>query len=340
MASVALHIDSNFQLKGVAMKHYHHLTQEQRYLISALIKTDMPNYLIAQEVGCTRQTLWREGKRNTGGRGYRPQQAHTFAQDRHHCKIAPVTAFGIAYIRHLITGDSHLSPEQIHGRLQSLGWKQVPSHEWIYQYIYRDKREGGTLHQHLRCQKTYRKRGVAGNDRRGQIPNKVSIHDRPSVIETRSRLGDIEGDTIMGRHHQGAVLTLLERKSLYVWLAPLKRRTAERTAAACIKTLTSFKAHSITFDNGKEFTQHQAIATGTGADIYFADPYHSNQRARNENSNGLIRQYLPKSMRLDAIEPAEIARIQLALNTRPRKTLGWKTPEEVLSSFERVALRV
>lgn len=321
------------------MKTYHHLTQEQRYLISALIKTDKPHYLIAQEVGCSRQTLWREQNRNTGGRGYRPHQAQTLAKARHYNPIAPVTDFGISYICHLITSDSHLSPAQIHGRLNSLGWKEVPSHEWIYQFIYRDKCQGGTLHQHLRCQKTYRKRGLAGNERRGQIPNKVSIHCRPSVIEARSRLGDIEGDTIIGRHHKGAVLTLLDRKSLYVWLAPLMRRDAERTAAACVNILSAFKPHSITFDNGKEFSQHQTIALGTGADVYFADPYHSNQRARNENSNGLLRQYLPKSMRLDDVEPAEIARIQHALNTRPRKTLGWKTPQEVLSSFERVALR-
>lgn len=321
------------------MKAYHHLTQEQRYLISALIKTAKPRALIAEEVGCSRQTLWREQQRNKGGRGYRPHQANTLALARHHSPAAPVTDFGIAYICHLITCDSHFSPEQIHGRLKSLGWEQVPSHEWIYQFIYRDKRQGGTLHQHLRIQKTYRKRGLAGNERRGQIPDKVSIHSRPAEIETRSRLGDIEGDTIIGRHHKGAVLTLLDRKSLYVWLAPLARRDAERTANACIDVLTAFKPHSITFDNGKEFTQHRAIAAGTGAEVYFADPYHSNQRARNENSNGLIRQYLPKSMRLDDVDPSEIKRIQLALNTRPRKSLGWKTPQEVLSGFELVALQ-
>ena len=179
----------------------------------------------------------------------------------------------------------------------------------------------------------------AGFDRRGQIPNKTSIHLRPIEIEHRHRVGDIEGDTIIGRHHKGAVLTLLERKSLYVWLKPLVRRTAQATAAACIDALAEVNPHTVTFDNGKEFTMHQTIAMGTGADIYFADAYQSNQRARNENTNGLIRQFLPKSMRLDKLDPDHVSEIALALNSRPRKSLGWKTPEQVLSSFTIVALQ-
>lgn len=323
------------------MKHYHHLTQEQRYIISTEMRTTKSHSQIACEIGSSRQTVWREINRNTGLRGYRPKQAHDKAMQRQQTAAQQrqshqLTAFSLAYIKHLIR--RHWSPEQIHGGLTAMGWLNVPSHEWIYQYIYRDKRQGGDLHTHLRCQKTYRKRSMAGNDRRGQIPNKTSIHLRPVEIEQRQRLGDIEGDTIIGRHHQGAVLTLLERKSLYVWLKPLVRRTALATAAACVDALAVVKPHTVTFDNGKEFTQHLQIACGTGADIYFADAYQSNQRARNENSNGLIRQYLPKSMRLDNVDPAEITRIQLALNTRPRKTLGWKTPEQVLSGFTVVAL--
>lgn len=324
------------------MKHYHHLTQEQRYTISAEMKTAKSTTQIAREIGCTRQTVWREITRNTGLRGYRPKQAHdkalqrsqTAAQQRQSHRL---TAFGLAYIEHKIR--SHWSPEQIHGSLTAAGWLNVPSHEWIYQHIYRDKRQGGTLHTHLRCQKTYRKRGLSGNERRGQIPNKTSIHLRPIEIEHRQRIGDIEGDTIIGRHHQGAVLTLLDRKSLYVWLKPLARRTAGATATACIEALTEVKPHSVTFDNGKEFTMHQTMAEGTGADIYFADAYQSNQRARNENTNGLIRQYLPKSMRLDNLDPAHVNEIAHALNTRPRKSLGWKTPEQVLSAFTVVALQ-
>ncbi len=119
----------------------------------------------------------------------------------------------------------------------------------------------------------------------------------------------------------------------------LVKRTARKTAQACVDALEGVNPYSITFDNGKEFTQHEAISVGTGADIYFADPYCSNQRARNENTNGLIRQYLPKSMRLDQLDPAYVARIQNALNARPRKSLGWKTPAQVLSSFNVVALQ-
>ena len=117
------------------------------------------------------------------------------------------------------------------------------------------------------------------------------------------------------------------------------RRTAQATAAACIDALAEVNPHTVTFDNGKEFTMHQTIAMGTGADIYFADAYQSNQRARNENTNGLIRQFLPKSMRLDKLDPDHVSEIALALNSRPRKSLGWKTPEQVLSSFTIVALQ-
>ena len=324
------------------MKHYHHLTQAQRYTISAEMRTGKTHTEIANAIGCSRQTIWREITRNKGSRGYRPKQADDKAkkrmcmdtQQRQHHRL---TAFGLAYIEHLI--QRHWSPEQIHGGLSAMGWLNVPSHEWIYQHIYRDKRSGGTLHQHLRAQKTYRKRGLAGHERRGQIPNKTSIHERPIVVEQRQRVGDIEGDTVIGRHHKGAVLTLLERKSLYVWLKPLKRRTAQATAEACIEALQGFKPHSITFDNGKEFAMHAWMAAGTGADIYFADAYQSNQRARNENSNGLIRQFLPKHLPLDDLDADDVAQVARALNTRPRKSLGWKTPEQVLSGFTLVALR-
>lgn len=333
---------SNFRLKDADMKHYHHLTQESRYLIAAEKRTGKSHMQIASEIGCSRQTIWREMRRNTGLRGYRPKQAqHQASERRSQAGIhrVSITDFGLAFIAHKLCGDEKWSPEQIQGSLTALGWTNVPSHEWIYQHIYRDKQSGGDLHTHLRGQKTYRKRSLMGNDRRGQMPNRVSIHLRPLVIEARSRLGDIEGDTIIGRHHKGAVLTLLERKSLYVWLRPLVKRTAINTAHACINALDGVSPDSITFDNGKEFAQHEAISKGTGADIYFADPYCSNQRARNENTNGLIRQYFPKSMRLDQLDPNDVQRVQNALNARPRKTLGWKTPAQVLSEFNGVALQ-
>lgn len=332
----------NFRLKDIAMQSYHHLTQEQRYMISAEIRSGTSTAQIAQQIGCARQSIWREIKRNKGLRGYRPKQAHDKAMQRMQTTAKKrqshrLTAFGLAYIEHLIA--KRWSPEQIHGGLTTMAWLNVPSHEWIYQHIYRDKQAGGVLHTYLRSQKTYRKRGLSGNERRGQIPHKTSIHLRPTQVEQRQRIGDIEGDTMIGRHHQGAVLTLLERKSLYVWLKPLAKRTAIATAEACSQALQGVRAHSITFDNGKEFTLHQTIAVGTGADIYFADAYCSNQRARNENGNGLIRQFLPKSMPLDNLDPAFVDSIARDLNTRPRKTLGWKTPEQVLSAFNVVALQ-
>jgi IS30 family transposase len=138
---------------------------------------------------------------------------------------------------------------------------------------------------------------------------------------------------MIGRHHKGAVLTLLERKSLYCWLMPMVNRKAGITATTCVQALAAFKPHSITLDNGKEFTQHPTVAAVTGADIYIADTYQSNQRARNENNNGLVRQFLPSDMPLDQLDPIYVRRIEQALNTRPRKSLGWKTPEQVLYEY-------
>jgi transposase, IS30 family len=208
-----LHFTSaNDQLKDDAMNPYHPLTQEQRYLINAEMKTDKNLGQIALDVGGSRQTLWRERKRNKGLRGYRPPQAQRLAEARRHSLTQPITAFGLAFIHHKLS--LGFSPEQIHGGLTAIGWQAVPSHEWLYQHIYRDKAQGGTLHTHLRCQKTYRKRHLIGQDRRGHSAGRVSIHERPGCIDARSRIGDIEGDTIIGRHHKGAVLTWVERKSL------------------------------------------------------------------------------------------------------------------------------
>ncbi|ENU63930.1 hypothetical protein F980_00394 [Acinetobacter lwoffii NIPH 715] len=247
-----------------------------------------------------------------------------------------MTAFAFAYIDYLIGLD--WSPEQILGALTQRGWLDVPSHEWIYQYIYEDKSKGGKLHLHLRHQKKYRKRGYKNTDRRGQIIDKTSIHCRDQVIDQRQRLGDFEGDTVIGKHHKGALLTLVDRKSLYVHIVHLgPTRASSQTITCALDRLRMSHAYSVTFDNGKEFAEHKRI-TDAGIDTYFADPYKSIQRARNENTNGLIRQYLPKSSSFDDVSNEQIEQIEFALNHRPRKTLGWYTPSEVMAGFYTVAL--
>ena len=176
---------------------YTQLTQEQRYHISALLKTGASKSSIAKDVGCHRSNIYREINRNTGKRGYRPKQAHAIAKSRKNRHNKQISDFCWSYVEYLIK--NAWSPEQISGGLKARGWLDVVSTESIYKYIYTDKQKGGDLHTFLRCQKTYRKRGTANQDMHGQIVDRVSIEQRDAVIVSRKRLGDYEGDTIIGK---------------------------------------------------------------------------------------------------------------------------------------------
>jgi transposase, IS30 family len=318
------------------MARYTHLSPDERYTIQAEHKRKTPLREIARCLGRHPSSISRELQRNTGQRGYRPRQAQIKANERRHLHPSQITAFAFAFIEYLL--QQKWSPEQISGALRANGWIGVPCHEWIYQHIYADKAQGGTLHTHLRSQKTYRKRGFAANDRRGVLKDRVSIHARPEHINRRERLGDFEGDTIIGAGHKGAVLTLVDRKSLYTLMTALPNKQAQLTMDACVSWAKQVSISSITFDNGKEFSAHVRLKA-MGVDAYFADPYRSNQRARNENTNGLIRQYLPKGIALDKLLDADIELIQRALNHRPRKSLNWLTPAQVFAGTHGVALR-
>jgi IS30 family transposase len=221
------------------------------------------------------------------------------------------------------------SPEQISGRLRKEQGRTV-SHERIYLYIYQDKREGGDLHTHLRCQKQRRKR-YGGQDRRGRIPGRVGIEQRPAIVDRKTRIGDWEGDTIVGKGHRGVVASLVERKTRFTVLADSKTKQAGQVRQGIERALMPHKGHvyTITYDNGLEFAEHQAMAETLQADIYFAHPYASWERGLNENTNGLIRQYLPKSRPLDNVTGKELENIMDKLNHRPRKSLGFKTPYEL-----------
>ncbi len=221
------------------------------------------------------------------------------------------------------------SPEQIAWRL----WVEQEvaiSHEWIYRYVWADKRAGGSLHRHLRCQKRRRKRYGAAS-RRGRIPDRVSIDQRPAIVGKRRRLGDWEGDTVIGRAHRGALLTLVERKSRYSVIAPLANKRADltrRTIAECLVPYTD-KVHTLTFDNGREFTDHLGVSADLKTRVFFARPYASWERGANENTNGLVRQYHPKCEHLDGLTREDTQAVMDALNHRPRKALGFRTPHEV-----------
>jgi len=308
--------------------NYTQLTYEQRYQICALVKAGQNQSQIARLVGCHKSTISRELLRNRGRKKYYAKLATKLAAERqrnsHRPRIAAQTWRTVErYLR------QKWSPEQIQGKLQKQQQPSV-SHERIYQYVYADKRSGGTLHSHLRSQKAQRKR-ARWYTRRGQIPNRTSIEQRPQIVAAKRRLGDWEGDTIIGARHQGAILSMTERKSKLIRLRKLCGKTARELRQESIKLLLPLKArvHTITLDNGKEFCEHQAIATALQARIYFAHPYASWERGLNENSDGLIRQYFPKKYDFTRITNAELRRVEKQLNNRPRKSLGYRTPNEV-----------
>ena len=310
------------------MRVYAQLTREQRYQIEALLKTGHNQTMIAKVLSAHKSTISRELKRNHGLRGYRPKQAHEKAMQRRHEKSKtriPLTTWVL--VNALIKQD--WSPEQISIRLLMEQDISI-SHESIYLHIYQDKYQGGNLHKHLRCQKKRRKQ-YGKQDRRGRIPNRVSIDERPAIVNNKSRIGDWEGDTIIGKGHQGVVTTHTERKTKYTVLTKSNTKHAKPVRKSIVEGMSPYQnqIHTITYDNGLEFSQHQSIAQNLSANIYFAHPYSSWERGLNENTNGLIRQYLPKSRPLNNVTQKELDYIMDQLNHRPRKTLGFRTPYEV-----------
>jgi len=306
---------------------YTQLTQEQRYQIHSLLKMEHKQTEIAECLGVHKSTISRELRRNKGQRGYRPKQAHQKALSRRNhvrTRLMPETWAVIeAKIR------QEWSPEQISGWLKRNLAIQV-SHEWIYQYILADKHADGTLYRHLRCQKKRRKR-YGSYDRRGKLPNRVSIEKRPAVVDQRQRIGDWEVDTIVGKGHRQAIVSLTERKSRLVLLRKVERRTADQVSDAVIDLLQPIaeRLHTITGDNGKEFAEHERISHELKTDFFFAHPFAAWERGTNENMNGLVRQYIPKQREFASITDHEMLFITNRLNHRPRKCLDFKSPFEV-----------
>ena len=319
--------------------NYKQLTREQRYQIYALKKAGQNQSEIALVVGCHKSTISRELRRNCGQRGYYPRLADKTARKRHREAYCPRIAAETWQQVELLLGQQW-SPEQIAGRLK-LAQQPTVSHERIYLYIYADKRRGGTLHSHLRSQKKQRKR-YSGYIRRGQIPNRVSIDERPTIVTTKGRFGDWEADTIIGARHKGGILSIVERKSKLTRLSKLATKAAAEMKYACVALLAPLAArvHTITVDNGKEFCDHKHIAAGLQARIYFAHPYASWERGLNENTNGLVRQYFPKKYEFARISEKDLQQVEDLLNNRPRKTLGYRTPNEVFFKQRSVALQI
>jgi IS30 family transposase len=312
------------------MKEYHQLTPEQRYTIYRLKKEEYPQRKIAQIIDVHPSTLSRELRRNTGGRGYRCKQAQKKAdqrrtQARKHIKLNDSMRL---YIEARIK--EYESPEQIVGAAKLKG-VSIVSTERIYQYIWKDKQEGGALYIYLRGSNKKRRKLYGSNDKRGQIKNRRWIDERPSIVDDKTRIGDFELDTIVGKGRSGYLISAVDRKSKLTLIKKSQTKQADVTAHKTLKMLEPFEKyiHTLTSDNGKEFAWHEKIAETLKADFYFAHPYRSWERGLNENTNGLIRQFFPKKFDFRKISGADIERVMDLLNNRPRKTLGFKTPNQV-----------
>lgn len=315
---------------------YHHVTRDIRSQIYALKATGTSLNKIASIVDRHVSTISREIKRNTGGRGYRFKQADEKAVERRkNASGAPkkLTPELIAVIEEKILED--WSPDQISGRLKEENIASI-SHETIYQHIWKSKHTGGTLHKHLRHNaKKYNKRS-SGKAGRGCIPNRVDITERPQVVKEKARIGDWEGDTVISAVSKTAILTVVDRHSKFTRIKKLGRKTADNVRTAMKEVMSSlpYPVLTVTYDNGMEFAAHQGITADLNAPCYFAAPYHSWERGLNEHTNGLIRQYLPKSVDFKDVTDDEIQAIEDRLNNRPRKILGYKTPREVMMAHQ------
>lgn len=311
------------------MRTYKQLTSGQRYQISALKRIGHNQTEISKELEVHRSTIGRELRRNTGERGYRPKQADEKACERRANAAHKSRISGEIWevVAEKLRQD--WSPEQVSGWLEKRQVIRI-SHEWIYQYILADQRAEGDLYTHLRQHGKRRKR-YGKYDRRGKLPDRVSIEERPQVVEQRRRLGDWEIDTLVGKGHRGALVSLVERKSRFTLLQPVTHRFADLVADATILVLRPFAdfVHTITGDNGKEFAEHVRIAEALKANFYFAHPYSAWERGTNENTNGLVRQYFPKKTNFSKVTISETKVAVERLNHRPRKCLDFKTPFEV-----------
>ncbi len=316
------------------MRQYKQLTEEDRIEIYAMMQAGKKQKEISLSLGVNPGTISRELERNTGLKGYRPKQAHERALQRRTSarKAVKMTQKTIDYIESRLRQEH--SPEQISERMKlDPHWSgPTVSHERIYLHIWHNKTEGGRLYKHLRIAGTKQRRKRRNSrDMRGKIKNRVGIEFRPDIVEKKIRIGDWEGDTVVGKNHKGALVTLVDRKSKLTLIGSVDNYNAESVEQVIIDQMKDLpgRHYSLTVDNGKEFSNHENIASKLKIKVYFAAPYCAWQRGLNENTNGLIRQYVPKGSDIRSITQEQIVQIMDRLNNRPRKSLGFLTPNEV-----------
>ena len=311
---------------------YHQITFAERYTLGLLRQRGLSAAAIARLLHRHRSTIGREVQRNGTPRDgcYRPQLAEWYACGRRSRsrRNQRFSARDWDRIQALLRED--WSPEQIAGRLRA-DRELTISHETIYRFVWADKSAGGTLHRHLRGARKLRRKRYGRYDSRGRLAGKRSIAERPPAVESRTQLGHWEGDTMLGDSQAGpCVLSLVERKTGYLLLGQLRQRLSAAVNARAQQLIADqpHPVRTITVDNGTEFHEYAALERATGTAFYFATPHHAWERGTNENTNGLVRQYLPKRHSMAHLTQHDCHRIAAKLNRRPRKRLGYRTPEE------------
>ena len=312
---------------------YKHLTQEERMMIGCLKASQKSAKEIAGKLKRSSSTIIRELARNSAKDGYDHTQAQEVAKMRRVGSYKSRGKLKGKTLRYVLAGlKKAWSPEQISGRMKREGLESV-SHECIYQMVWKDKRDGGSLYKGLRHRGKYYCRRKNKKSRRGMIPNRVDIDKRPPEVELKNRIGDWELDTVIGKGQKEAIVTLVDRYSKLTRLLRVSDRTAKTVTEAVIKLLKSprYPVLTLTADNGKEFTNHETISKALKAKFYFSKPYHSWERGLNEHTNGLLRQFAPKSCNFSSLSDQQVNFFEFLLNNRPRRVLNFKTPHEVFS---------
>jgi transposase, IS30 family len=318
---------------------YKQIALIERHMIKILLDSNFSFIDIAQKLKRSESSIRREVKRNTPKRGqgagiYNPDKAQIKTDLRHKSKNKHRKLTSEIKAEVLLKLGNEWSPEQISGRAAKEGTAMV-SHETIYKLIYEDRRNGGQLFMHLRRKHRTRRKRKNRYENRGIIQNRVFIDKRPESANTKSTIGHFEGDTIIGKDHKGAIVSLTEMKTKYQLMFKVQERSADtvQNAIECLLSKHYPWAQTLTVDNGKEFANHQSLEKNLGINVFFCDPYSPWQRGLNENQNGLIRQYIPKSTSFETLNSHDIETIATRLNNRPRKTLGYETPREALNKY-------
>ncbi len=326
---------------------YSHFNYFDRCDIQRGLEQGLSKNTIAKTLGRHRTSVTREIQRNGNKNGQYNALDAQYKYIIRQRMASPVPKLAYAPLRDFveIKLKTEWSPEQISNMLE-LEFPDDPrmriSHESIYQHVYDNKLKGGDLHTHLRQGHKKRRPRGGGKNKRGGIKNRTSIESRPAIVDAQERLGDYEGDSVQGRNHKRPIATFVDRRTLFLTAAFMDdKRASSMNDAACraFEQIPEGRLKTLTVDNGTEFAGHEKLAKSLGIDIYFAHPHSPNERAINENTNGLIRQYLPKGTDFTQVPDEYLQEIVEKLNNRPRAKLGFRTPKEMFESGS-VALQI